>query len=327
MSFGAPYLLLCLVAVPLLAVFGYRALEGRRRKRADVWTSEALLPNLVLGGRPGRRRYVAFAIFLLGLTFLLVGFARPQRVSDVPQPNPPTVVLAIDVSGSMAARDVRPTRVGAARLEAIRVLGAVPSRDRVSVIAFGDKARLVVAPTLDRKAVVAGLPRAITPRAGTAIGDGVREAIAVIGQAAGESSSQSPGAVVVLSDGTQTAGGSTLADAGLSARVARIPVDTVPIGTPNGVVTQVVKLNVGQRIEQFHVPVEPAALQTLSAQTGGFSSSAPSDAQLRQAFGRLGSFSERTREVRELSAAAGGLAFLLIATGVVVSGVWFGRLT
>jgi Ca-activated chloride channel homolog len=325
MSFGSPYLLLCLLAVPL-ALVGYRVLEGRRARRAAAWTSRSLLPNMILGGRPGRRRYVGFAIFLLGLTFLLVGFARPQHVAHAPQPNPPTVVFAIDVSGSMAATDVRPTRVGAARLEAIRALGAVPAGDQVAVVSFGDKARLIVPPTLDRKTVIAGLPKSVTPRAGTAIGDGVSDAVAVIGQANGSNASLRPGVVVVLSDGAQTAGGSTLTQAGLTARVQRIPVDTIPIGTQNGVVTQLVKLNVGSRIEQFHVPVQPEALQALSVQTGGFSSASPSSEQLQQAFAGLGTGNLSTRTIHELSAAAGGIGFLLIAAGILVSGVWFGRL-
>ena len=120
----------------------------------------------------------------LGLTFLLVGFARPQRaISSTGRGVGPTVVLAFDVSGSMAARDIQPTRLRAARELAIRFLNKLPSSYEVAVVTFGNKVRLTVPPTFDRADVIAHLPKTVTPLSGTSIGDGISAAESLIIQA------------------------------------------------------------------------------------------------------------------------------------------------
>ena len=125
MTFASPYLLFGLIAVPLAAI-GYRILEGRRTRRAAPWSRQAMLPNIVR--RPERKlTYAPEALFLIGLTFLLVGFARPQRVHSNALPQAPTVVLAVDVSGSMDATDVAPTRLRAARAVAVQFLHELPA--------------------------------------------------------------------------------------------------------------------------------------------------------------------------------------------------------
>src|SRR5712691_11832254 len=112
MSFAAPILLLGLVVVPLAAA-GYVWLEWRRDQRAAEWASPALVPNLVHRPSP-RIRHIPAALFLIGLTFLLLGIARPQaKLTSVREGA--TIVLAVDRSGSMDAKDVRPTRLLAAR--------------------------------------------------------------------------------------------------------------------------------------------------------------------------------------------------------------------
>src|SRR5689334_12579376 len=108
MSFQHPALLIFLAFVPL-AIAGYVWLERRRAARAASWSSPALVPNMVPHD-PGRRRVIPLALFLVGLSLLLVGFARPQATLNEPREGA-TVVLAVDVSGSMAAADVKPTRL------------------------------------------------------------------------------------------------------------------------------------------------------------------------------------------------------------------------
>ncbi len=110
-----------------------------------------MLPNIVTRPVP-RLRHFPTALLLLALTCLLVGFARPQRVLGGVEAQPPTVVLVFDVSGSMGANDVPPTRIRVARAAAVRFLHELPPRYRVAVIEFASRPRLIVAPTLDRLA-------------------------------------------------------------------------------------------------------------------------------------------------------------------------------
>jgi Ca-activated chloride channel family protein len=329
-TFAAPYLLIALLAVPAAAA-GYWALEGRRAKRSNPWARRAMLPNIVR--RPSRGLgYLPLALFLLGLTFLLVGFARPQRVLVSTQRQAPTIVLAFDVSGSMAASDVAPTRIGAARKIAIQFLHTLPVKYRVAVVTFGNKVNLVVAPTFDRNSVLAKLPSSVTPRAGTGIGDAVSHSVSIIVNTARESGPGTfrPGAVLLLSDGAQTAGGTTPQAAIVSALVDYIPVDTIVIGTPEGIVTQPIKLNDLQISAQIPVPVRPATMRTIAQQTGGTffdaASLAQSAAPLARVYENLHSHTSQRRKTRELNVAATALALLFIVAGLLFSGLRLGRL-
>ena len=144
MSFASPWLLLSLLLVPL-AIGGYVLLE-RQRARAgrSAGRRAALMPNMV-PSRPGFRRYVPLVLFLIALVLLLAGFARPQATIDVPREGA-TVVLAIDISGSMDAKDVnrpdgkgRTTRLLAARDAATEFLEELPDKYRVSLVTFGNR--------------------------------------------------------------------------------------------------------------------------------------------------------------------------------------------
>jgi Ca-activated chloride channel homolog len=262
MSFGSPELLVDLLVLPF-AIVGYLVVESRRAKRAASWSRPALLPNVAQ--QPGWRRHVAIALFLLALTALLVGFARPRLTENGMAAAAPTIVLTVDVSGSMAADDVQTTRIRAARRLAIEFLRTVPGADRVAVVTFGNKVQVVVAPTADRRAVIAGLPGAIAPRSGTSLGDGISAAVAVIAEAAGNSEAGPghPGAVVVLSDGAQTDGGTAPLDAAATAFVQRVPVDTICIGTASGIVTQPLTVDGFRSSVQIPVPAKPVACRSI----------------------------------------------------------------
>jgi Ca-activated chloride channel homolog len=330
MVFGAPYFLFALLAIPL-AVLGYVVLEIRRARRASAWSNVALLPNTVR--RPSRRlASVPAALFLVGLTLLLVGFARPQRVLGSINGGAATVVLTFDVSGSMAAEDVQPNRLGAARRIAIRLLKDVPSRDRVAVVTFGNQVHVVVAPTLDHQAAIDHLPTKVTPKAGTAIGDAISDSLAVIARAVGTSDPANPhppGAVVLLSDGGQTAAGTTPAEAAATAYVEGIPVNTIAVGTPGGSVTQQVTVNGTSIPTQIPVPVDPVTLKQISAQTSGryFEATSPrSLAGLTSVYQSLRPRPAPAHKKQELAALAAGAALLVIFGGIVVSGFWLGRI-
>jgi Ca-activated chloride channel homolog len=322
MSFAAPLLLVALVVLPL-AVVAYVALDRGRVRRSARWSRTALIPNMVTGGTPGRRRYVAAAMFLVAVAFLLVGFARPQRVRATGNGVVPSIVVAVDVSGSMAATDVRPTRVLAARAIATRLIRELPSRDQVAVVTFGNNAHVVVPPTSDHAAAIAGLPKAVAPRAGTAIGDAIKDAVAVIAQSGAEvGQGRRPGSILLLTDGTQTAGGATPLDAALYARADGIAIDTVAIGEPGATVT-VKEEGVPTRVA---VPVDHAMLDQISTETGGTAIADPSASGLRAVYAGLGAApSASHRHEQELSALTAAAALLLTVGGVFVSARWFGQ--
>jgi Ca-activated chloride channel family protein len=329
-TFAAPQLLFGLVAVPLAAV-GYLMLERRRARRSVAWSRQAMQPNIVLRS-PRRPGYVPAGLFLIGLSFLLVGFARPEQVLGTLSEGAATIVLTFDVSGSMAAHDVRPTRIRAARHLAIQFLNELPPKYRVAVVTFADNPQLVVAPTLDRKSVIARLPTVATPRGGTAVGDAIGYAVAVVAAAAGQPGPGGlyrPGAVLLLSDGGQNAGGTTPEEAAVSALVDYIPIDSIAVGTSKATVTQLVKIDGQLFPNQIPVPVDPTTLRQVSRQTGGTfftaASLAQSAAPLKKVYENLRSYSSPGRRTHELSTPTAGVALVFMLAGIALSGLWFGR--
>ena len=174
MSFSSPLLLVSLLAVPA-AVVGYLWLERRREARAGRWAAPALLPNLV-DRPPAWRRHLPTALLLLGVALLLVGFARPKTSISVKR-QVATVVLVLDVSGSMAANDLRPSRLVVAREAALRFVDQLPRDYRMALVTFSDHAAVSVPATHDLDAVRAGLARATTGPQGTALADAVTRAV------------------------------------------------------------------------------------------------------------------------------------------------------
>jgi Ca-activated chloride channel family protein len=337
-SFGAPQYLLALVAVPIAAI-AYVVFEGRRARRSTAWSRPPLQPNIVT--RPSRSiGLIPPALFLLGLTFLVVGFARPQRAnSSNGQVVGPTIVLAFDVSGSMAARDLQPTRLRAARELATRFLNKLPSKYGVAVLTFGNKVHLTVPPTFDRADVIAHLPKTVTALSGTSIGDGISAAVSLVIQTIPQGMPvdrlHPPGSVLVFSDGAQTGGGTEPADAGSTAFVYAVPINSVIVGTSHGAVRQPLKVDGFNTSIQIAVPALPLDLQHISQLTGGASLEAASGADLNAAAKKLpalvkdeklSAITRTTPGKHELSAAAGmaGIAFVL--GGILLSGLWLGRL-
>ena len=331
MSFAAPLYLLSLLAVPAAALL-YALFERRRGERSRRWARQAMLPNVVRRSRL-RRRLLPPLLLLAGLTFLLLGLARPQRTLASSNGGAPTVVLTIDVSGSMAATDVQPDRIRAARALAVQFLGQLPATYPVALVTFGTTPRLVVPPTLDRANVIAALPTAVIPRSGTAIGDAIGYAVALIDAAAGQRTAGSlsrPGAVVLFTDGGQNAGGTSLTQAAVSSVVDYVPVDPVAVGGLSGVVTQPLELaGVSGETTQIRVPVQVASLRTLARQTGGTffeaAQAAHSPESFRSVYASLRFHVTAHSSPDDLSAVSAALALGLIAAGVALSGVWFGR--
>jgi Ca-activated chloride channel family protein len=333
MSFGSPYLLLTLFAVPL-AAGGYVLLERERARRSRAWARTALLPNIVQEP-PIRRRHLPAALFLLALAFLLVGFARPQRTVTVSNRNDPTVAVLVDVSGSMAAHDLVSSRVAAASTVAKDLIQRLPGRTRVAVMTFGDKVQIPVPPTHDSAQAIAHLPTTISPKAGTSLGDALSAATAVVTASAGKTGlgSRYPGAVLVFTDGTQTAGGTLPTQAAETAFVQHVPISTVAVGTSRGTVTQAVSVDGFDTTVQYSVPVDAKILSSIAQTAGGTAYALDSQADEQQLAGHLTAVyqhlrppAQPTRHEQELSAACAAVALLLVAGAVGTSLVWFGRI-
>ena len=319
MSFAAPALLVFLIAVPL-AVAAYLWLERRRDARAAGWATPALLPNIVKRP-PSWRRHLPVALLLLGVTLLLVGFARPRTTIKVKRQEA-TVVLVLDVSGSMAAKDARPSRLGAARAAALQFVDKLPKGYRMSLVTFSDHTAVSVPATHDLFAIRTAIARTKTGPQGTALADAVSRAVDVGRSVKGTATNRRPPAIIVVfSDGGQTAGRITPKQAAARAQRARIPVSTVAIGTADGIVQQPLR---GGFVERFQVPVQPAVLQLIAQGSGGrFSRLSAID--IKATYRALGSRVGRREKTVEVTAAAAGGGLVLMLAGALLSGMWFRR--
>ncbi len=321
MSFGLPLFLLSLLAVPAAAGL-LLLLERDRRRRATVWAPAALLPNMTT--RPSQlRRHLPTALTLLGVALLLVGFARPKATYHV-KAQEATLVLVLDVSGSMAANDAQPTRFAAAKAIVQRFIAKAPKGYRLSLLTFSDHVAVSAAPTRSMDAVSAALARAHTGPQGTALADAVVRAVRVASLVKGSvPGHRPPAAVIVLSDGGQTTGRVSPQQAAARARQAKIPVSAILVGTADGVVQQQLK---GGFTERIQVPAQPQALEELARGSGGRFTGGAAAVDVKGSYDELGSRTGKRKKTIEISAAAagGGLAFVL--AGGLLSGLWFRRI-
>ena len=318
MSFQEPIALAALAVVPLLAWLGL-VHDRRRRDGARAFTNLALLPNLV-DRAPGRLRLVPPALFLLALAALVAGFARPHANLTVAQ-HEATVVLALDVSRSMQASDVAPTRLIAAKRAAAAFLQHVPDAYSVAVVGFGSRAYVAVPPTRDRLLVEQALA-GLTPGEGTAIGDAVALSARLGQRQKSVDGVVPPESILLISDGAPDGGHTTAAAAVRTARALHVPVSTVLIGTDRGVVTR--KLT-GGYTEQIKVPPSPGTLASIAKGTGGEFFRARSASALDAVYRHLATRIGHRRENREITDVFALGALVLLLAGGVVSVLRFRR--
>ena len=241
MSFSWPWALVALLAVPLLLVA--RWWLNRRRKRAAVTVSSVALIRAALPGRTSWRRRIPVYLFLAGLLALAGGLARPQASLAVPS-NTTSILLAIDVSGSMCTTDVAPNRFAVASDAAREFIKAQKDGTRIGLVAFSGIAGLLVTPTTDKDALLDAIDTLKTAR-GTAIGqailtsiDAIAESnpdVAATGVDLGDAAPDAPGdyepdTIVVLTDGSNTTGVDP-ATAAEQAAARRLRVFTIGFGT------------------------------------------------------------------------------------------------
>lgn len=321
MSFVSPWLLLALLIVPAALAFALW-LDRRRVPYAVAFTNLELLAS-VAGGRRSWKRWAPLALFLLALAAASTALARPNATVSVPASRA-TVVLLVDVSGSMRAADVKPTRLGAAQNAMASFADRVPKGVKVGLVSFSSGPDLLVIPTTDRAILHEGIDL-LSPEAGTAIGDGLQLAVQTVKAAVGDAprgkDGKRPGAIVLLSDGAQTRGVLTPLDGAALARDAGIRVFTIALGTNNGTLDPSsfgFGFGNGQgaflgRNGRFPVRPDPVTLAAIARETDGKTYRAQSASKVQQIYKQLGASIAHKAAAREISSwFAGGAALLLL---------------
>lgn len=298
MSFASPLFLAALVVVPL--ALGAQLLARRRTRRyavrfPGVATLAPLLPRV-----PSWRRQAPLALFLAALTAFSVALARPHATVAVPREQA-SIVLVTDVSRSMLAEDVQPSRLEAARDAAQRFLDEVPDEARVGAVAFSTEPHTVEAPT-DDHSEIASLIDGLTADGGTATGDALEAALKLVD---GPADKRPPAAIVLLSDGETTTGRDPV-EVAREARRLKIPIHTFALGTRDGVI---------RSPDGSLIPVapDPETMRRIAELSGGRSFAVEDAEDLAGLYRELGSRVATKKEKREITAAfAGGGALLLM---------------
>jgi Ca-activated chloride channel family protein len=316
--------------LPVLAGL-YIWMQTRRRKYALRYASVSLVQQAV-GRGPGAKRHIPAALYLLAMGALIIGLARPQATIPVPS-NTGTIILSIDVSGSMFAEDVEPNRMEATKKAVREFVENQPKGVKIGIVSFSDFGALVAPPNEDRKQALEAISR-LRPQRGTNIGAGLAVALDAIyeDQTDGEpivtnspAPTPAPGqldvppaSIVLLSDGQSNTGPDPL-DIANEARQKGIKVYTVGIGTPEGTVLQIQGRNVFTRLDE-------TTLVGMAEATDGKYFNAQDESDLREIYDDLSRervFEEEETEVTFAFAAA-ALVFSIMAGGLGLA--WFNRL-
>ena len=327
--FGDIRFLWLLFLVPA-ALAAYVLLQQRRPKDVVRFTNLDLLESVVERS-PRWRRHVPAALFLLAMTALLVGLARPQATVSVPREEA-TIVLVIDVSGSMKADDVRPDRIRAAQESARTFVKALPPKFRVGLIAFSSNVRVLAAPTQDREQVRQGID-SLVANGGTAMGDALINGVGLVRPEAlaaaegaeappvdGGAINPSPGArvpasILLISDGANTAGQIQPLDAADIASKLQVPIYTVALGTATGQAL-IPDGRGGSRLQT--VAPDPETLRAVAERTGAQFYDAPSAGQLGKVYEDIGSkvgFRKERKDATHYPLGA-GVGLLVIAAAL-----------
>jgi Ca-activated chloride channel family protein len=312
--FLEPWWLLALL--PVIAIAGlYVWRQFRRRSYAMKFTNVDLLRTLAPKGL-GWRRHAAAGAFLLSLVALGSALARPSVDTEQPLERA-TVMLAIDVSLSMEADDVAPTRIEAAQEAARAFVQELPPTYNLGLVSFAKSANVLVSPTKDRSAVVAGI-EGLTLAEATATGEAVFTSLDAIRTVPADGANGAPPArIVLLSDGFRTSGRS-VEDASAAALAANVPVSTIAFGTDSGMVDI--------RGQLQRVPVDRLALQQMAETTKGFFYEAASVSELKQVYEDMGSSIGHRVEAREVTQWYAGVALLFGLISAGMSLLWTSRL-
>lgn len=336
MTFIWPTMLILLMAVPPL-IAAYLHVQQRRQRLVALYGNPALVARPA--GRPGAfgaaRRHVPAALFLLALVVLIVALARPQAMVSLPRVQG-TVILAFDVSGSMAADDLKPTRLQAAKAAAVSFVERQPSTVQIGVVSFSEGGFPTQPPTNDRAAVLAAIER-LTVQRGTAVARGIEAALAAIavdknpplmlaepsGTPAATPTPVPEGTytsavIVLLSDGENNQFPDPLETAQTAAdRGVRIY--TVGIGSAEGAMLNIEGFSVRSRLDE-------QTLRQISGLTGGTYYGAENEEELHTIYDNLNPELVIKPEEMEVTSLFAGAGLLILTLGGMLSLVWLGRL-
>ena len=338
MSFIWPPMLLTLALIPL-GLLLYRYLDVRRRRRLAAYGGSGLAGGVTR--RPGGvRGRVPAVLLLLGLVVMAMAMARPQAVVSLPRQEG-TVILAFDVSASMGATDLQPTRIDAAKAAAKDFVARQPRSITIGVVAFSDAGISVQQPTNDQATVIAAIDR-LKPQRGTSVAEGILTSLKVIAIAeAGPyandyytnassaptatpsptpvpAGTHAPAAIVLLSDGENnerpdpTAAAQAAADQG-------VRIYTVGLGSAAGTTVTVNGF-------QLFTQLDEATLQGISQLTDGTYYGASDAQQLRSIYDNLDTGLVLKPQETELTSLFAGTSLLLLISGALTSLLWLGRL-
>ena len=345
MTFLWPELLWLLVAVP--ALIGLYVLLLRRKKKQALRYASLGMVRDAMGAGQRFRRHVPPLLFLLALIVLVVAIARPTATITLPSQHE-TIILAMDVSGSMRAADVEPNRIGAAQAAARAFVADQPASARIGVVSFAATASVVQPPTRNREDILAAIDRFQLQR-GTAVGSGILVSLKTIFpdvefdlrgsnprddprgvplDKAGASGKAAPkivppgsytsAAIILLTDGQTTTGPNPIEAARMAADRG-VRVFTVGIGTPNGEI-------LGSEGWSMRVRLDEESLKTIANVTHGEYFYASNAMDLKKVYESLNtrlSLETRQTEVTALLAAAAAVITLLAA---FLSMLWFNRI-
>ena len=338
MSFIWPQLLVSVVLVPI-GIAIYLLLDRRRRSRLAGKGGPGLAHGITR--RPaGVRGRIPAVLVVAGLVAMSVAMARPQAVVSLPKEEG-TVILAFDISASMGAKDITPTRMAAAKAAARDFVARQPSSITIGVVAFSDSGVSVQAPTNDQATVLAAIDR-LAPQRGTSVARGIQASLKVIATAlAGPfandyytnpspaatpsptptpvpSGVHEPAVIVLLSDGENNESPDPLAAAQAAANVG-VRIYTVGIGSAAGATLDLNGFQVFTQLDE-------ATLQGISQITGGTYYNATDAQQLLSIYDNLDTQFVIQPQLIEITSLLAGLSLVLLVVGSLTSLVWLGRM-
>ncbi len=328
MEFTWPFMLMLLLIVPVLIAI-YLWVQHQRQRYALRYANLSLIKEALERG-PGFRRHVPPLLFLGAITVMIIAMARPIAVVTLPTQQG-TVILAIDVSGSMNADDLKPSRIEAAKAAARSFVDRQPDGVQIGVVSFSDSASVLQPPTSERDKALAAIDR-LNADGGTAIGSAIKTSLdTLIGKTTANAADATPvpadaavppgsynsGIIVLLTDGENTWGPPPMNAAQVAANQG-VRIYTVGVGSPDG---SVLHIN-GQNIR---AGLDEATLKDIAQLTGGKYYNATSETDLRTIYENLSARLVLKTERTELTAGFTSLAAILSLAAGIVSLFWFNR--